>query len=399
MLVGDVDQLPSIGPGQVLADLIGVGRRAGDPADRDLPPGGRERDRAQRAPDQPRRAAGFRPRRRRARPTATASGSPAPRTPRPSCSTWSPRRIPERFGLDPVNDVQVLTPMNRGRMGTQALNELLQAQLNPDPPLVLHARPEPAGARRQGDAARERLRPRGLQRRCRPHHRRSTPTRPALEVTMDGRRLSYRRRRAGPPGGGLRGHRPQGAGLRISGRDRPAAAPARPHAAPQPALHRHHPRAAAGRAAHRARRAGARGARHQRPAPHDAAPPTPQAPRNASHERRRSSTTASRPPCPIVRAAGALALDYFNDRGGLAIEHKGQQDLVSIADRNVEELLRARAGRGLSRATRCWARRAAGPAMRPRTWVLDPIDGTFNFLKGIPCWGVVAAYVVDGRHR
>src|SRR3712207_9007263 len=27
----------------------------------------------------------------------------------------------------------------------------------------------------------------------------------------------------------------------------------------------------------------------------------------------------------------------------------------------------------------------------------DPIDGTFNFLKGIPCWGVVAAYVVDGR--
>ena len=66
-------------------------------------------------------------------------------------------RIPERFGLDPVNDVQVLTPMNRGRMGTQALNELLQAHLNPDPPLVLHARPEPAGARRQGDAARERL--------------------------------------------------------------------------------------------------------------------------------------------------------------------------------------------------------------------------------------------------
>ena len=29
--------------------------------------------------------------------------------------------------------------------------------------------------------------------------------------------------------------------------------------------------------------------------------------------------------------------------------------------------------------------------------MLDPIDGTFNFLKGMPCWGVVAAYVVDGR--
>ena len=46
-------------------------------------------------------------------------------------------RIPERFGLDLVNDVQVLTPVNRGRSGTQALNELLQAHLNPNPPLVL----------------------------------------------------------------------------------------------------------------------------------------------------------------------------------------------------------------------------------------------------------------------
>ena len=102
---------------------------------------------------------------------------------------------------------------------------------------------------------------------------------------------------------------------------------------------------------------------------------------------------------PIVRAAGRLALDYFNDRGALAIEHKGQQDLVSIADRAVEELIRAELAKPCSRATRCWARRAAGAAMRARTWVLDPIDGTFNFLKGIPCWGVVAAYVVDGRDR
>ena len=45
---------------------------------------------------------------------------------------------------------------------------------------------------------------------------------------------------------------------------------------------------------------------------------------------------------PIVRAAGELALRFFRDRGSLAIEHKGQQDLVSIADRAVEDLLRER---------------------------------------------------------
>ena len=40
-------------------------------------------------------------------------------------------RIPARFGLDPVRDVQVLCPMNRGGLGARALNAELQAALNP----------------------------------------------------------------------------------------------------------------------------------------------------------------------------------------------------------------------------------------------------------------------------
>src|SRR5262249_27178198 len=40
-------------------------------------------------------------------------------------------RIPQRFGLHPIRDVQVLTPMNRGSLGARALNEALQAALNP----------------------------------------------------------------------------------------------------------------------------------------------------------------------------------------------------------------------------------------------------------------------------
>jgi len=41
------------------------------------------------------------------------------------------RRIPERFGLDPVWDIQVLSPMHRGVLGVTRLNERLQAQLTP----------------------------------------------------------------------------------------------------------------------------------------------------------------------------------------------------------------------------------------------------------------------------
>ena len=43
------------------------------------------------------------------------------------------RRIPARFGLDPVRDVQVLTPMQRGVLGARNLNHELQTVLNPNP--------------------------------------------------------------------------------------------------------------------------------------------------------------------------------------------------------------------------------------------------------------------------
>jgi exodeoxyribonuclease V alpha subunit len=43
----------------------------------------------------------------------------------------SQKRIPQRFGLDPLDDIQVLTPMHRGSLGAENLNLQLQAALNP----------------------------------------------------------------------------------------------------------------------------------------------------------------------------------------------------------------------------------------------------------------------------
>jgi exodeoxyribonuclease V alpha subunit len=40
-------------------------------------------------------------------------------------------RIPQRFGFDPVDEIQVLTPMHRGVVGSSNLNQKLQAALNP----------------------------------------------------------------------------------------------------------------------------------------------------------------------------------------------------------------------------------------------------------------------------
>ena len=41
-------------------------------------------------------------------------------------------RIPNRFGLDPIDDVRVLTPMNRGGLGARSLNVALRQRLNPN---------------------------------------------------------------------------------------------------------------------------------------------------------------------------------------------------------------------------------------------------------------------------
>lgn len=98
----------------------------------------------------------------------------------------------------------------------------------------------------------------------------------------------------------------------------------------------------------------------------------------------------------IIKDAGRLALDFFKDRDALVVERKGQQDLVSLADRAVEELIRAELAARFPEDG-VLGEEGGGEGDPERTWVLDPIDGTFNFLKGIPCWGVVAAYVVDGR--
>jgi exodeoxyribonuclease V alpha subunit len=47
------------------------------------------------------------------------------------------KRIPARFGLDPIDDVQVITPMHRGLLGTTHLNFVLQELLNPSPHYII----------------------------------------------------------------------------------------------------------------------------------------------------------------------------------------------------------------------------------------------------------------------
>ncbi len=98
-----------------------------------------------------------------------------------------------------------------------------------------------------------------------------------------------------------------------------------------------------------------------------------------------------------VREAGALALARFRAREALVIEAKGHQDLVSAADRESEAVIRARLAAAFPEDALLGEE--GGGAEAARAWVIDPIDGTANFLKGLPYWCVALAFVADGATR
>jgi exodeoxyribonuclease V alpha subunit len=129
LVVGDIDQLPSVGPGQVLADTISSGvipvvrltevfrqaaqsriitnaHRINQGLIPDLSPPEDESDFYFVQAEDPE--------------TAVARIIELVKT-----------RIPKRFGLDPIREIQVLCPMNRGGVGARSLNIELQAALNP----------------------------------------------------------------------------------------------------------------------------------------------------------------------------------------------------------------------------------------------------------------------------
>jgi exodeoxyribonuclease V alpha subunit len=125
ILVGDVDQLPSVGAGNVLFDLIASGtlpvvrlqtifRQAEDSAivtnahriNQGLPPLYNDDD-------------------------FLFIDRPDPAEAQATIVELVSRRIPKGLGLDPLRDVQVLSPMRRGEAGTLRINEALQEALNP----------------------------------------------------------------------------------------------------------------------------------------------------------------------------------------------------------------------------------------------------------------------------
>ena len=99
----------------------------------------------------------------------------------------------------------------------------------------------------------------------------------------------------------------------------------------------------------------------------------------------------------LARRAGELGLRYFRNLDKLTIESKGHQDLVSDGDREVELFIRAAIAETYPQDGIVGEEHAAVTGKTGCVWVIDPIDGTANFVRGIPAWCVVIACAKDGE--
>jgi len=131
LLVGDADQLPSVGPGNVLADLIGSSRVPVVKLNTIF----RQASRSQIVMNAHLVNQGQ-------MPVISASGSgdsdfylierEDPNEALHAIKDMVARRIPDRFGLSRADDIQLLSPMHKGILGTENLNKELQELVNPE---------------------------------------------------------------------------------------------------------------------------------------------------------------------------------------------------------------------------------------------------------------------------
>jgi histidinol-phosphatase len=112
--------------------------------------------------------------------------------------------------------------------------------------------------------------------------------------------------------------------------------------------------------------------------------------------------------CEAAYLGGRRTLAWFN--AGVRVETKSDQTPVTCADREAEEVIRARIARSFpghvilgeegGEFVAGAARRGKRPPVRgapPYRWIIDPIDGTKTFIQGVPLYGVLIGVEVAGR--
>ncbi|MBS3177607.1 MULTISPECIES: inositol monophosphatase family protein [unclassified Pseudoclavibacter] len=96
----------------------------------------------------------------------------------------------------------------------------------------------------------------------------------------------------------------------------------------------------------------------------------------------------------LADIADAVSMQHFNSRS-LGVYEKEDRTPVTDADRAVEQALRARLAETRPSDSILGEEYGSQGTSR-RQWIIDPIDGTANFMRGIPIWATLISLVIDG---
>lgn len=97
----------------------------------------------------------------------------------------------------------------------------------------------------------------------------------------------------------------------------------------------------------------------------------------------------------LGRGAGDITLEYF--RKSPATETKSDGSYVTIADRHAESFLREEIGKRFPDDGVLGEEELESRGLSGRRWIVDPIDGTFAFVHGVPFYGVLIALEIEGE--
>jgi histidinol-phosphatase len=97
----------------------------------------------------------------------------------------------------------------------------------------------------------------------------------------------------------------------------------------------------------------------------------------------------------IAREAGEITLRHF--RGSFVAERKADNSFVTVADREAESYLRARIETTFPEDSILGEEGGEKSGTSNRRWILDPIDGTYSFVHGVPLYGVLIGLELGGQ--
>jgi histidinol-phosphatase len=95
----------------------------------------------------------------------------------------------------------------------------------------------------------------------------------------------------------------------------------------------------------------------------------------------------------IAREAGAITYRYY--QGSFVAERKADNSFVTVADREAERYLRTRIAAAYPDDAILGEEEGTKSGASDRRWILDPVDGTYSFVHGVPLYGVLIGLEIE----